>query len=58
MVFLSQNSRTCGGEALQAKLDKLIRALETAENRFTGVEQRSEREIGELRAKHEGENQR
>ncbi len=55
MVFLIQNSQNREGEALQAKLDELIRALETAENRFIGLEQRTEREIGEMRAEHEAE---
>jgi len=50
MVFLIQNSQNREGKALQAKLDELIRALETAENRFIGLEQRTEKEIGEMRA--------
>ncbi len=49
MVFLIQNSQNREGEALQAKLDELIRALETAENRFIGLERRTEKEIGEMR---------
>jgi low affinity Fe/Cu permease len=49
MVFLIQNSQNREGEALQAKLDELIRALETAENRYIGLERRSEREIEEMR---------
>ncbi len=55
MVFLIQNSQNREGEALQAKLDELIRALETAENRFIGLEQRTEKEIGKMRAEHEAE---
>jgi low affinity Fe/Cu permease len=50
MVFLIQNSQNREGEALQAKLDELIRALDNAEDRFIGLEQRSEREIGEMRS--------
>jgi low affinity Fe/Cu permease len=50
MVFLIQNSQNREGEALQAKLDELIRALETAENRFIGLERRTEKEIGALRS--------
>jgi low affinity Fe/Cu permease len=53
MVFLIQNSQNREGEALQGKLDELIRALETAENRFIGLERRTEREIGELRTETE-----
>jgi low affinity Fe/Cu permease len=49
MVFLIQNSQNREGEALQAKLDELIRALETAEDRFIGLERRSEKEIEEMR---------
>ena len=50
MVFLIQNSQNREGEALQAKLDELIRALDNAEDRFIGLEQRTEREIGEMRS--------
>jgi low affinity Fe/Cu permease len=50
MVFLIQNSQNREGEALQVKLDELIRALESAENRFIGLERRTEREIVEMRA--------
>jgi low affinity Fe/Cu permease len=53
MVFLIQNSQNREGEALQAKLDELIRALDAAENRFIGLEQRSEKEIGEMRTEIE-----
>jgi low affinity Fe/Cu permease len=49
MVFLIQNSQNREGAALQAKLDELIRALDTAQNRFIGLEERTEQEIGELR---------
>jgi len=50
MVFLIQNSQNREGEALQAKLDELIRALDNAQDRFIGLEQRTEREIGEMRS--------
>ena len=53
MVFLIQNTQNREGAALQAKLDEIIRALEKAENRFIGLEQRDEEEITELRAEHE-----
>ena len=45
MVFLIQNTQNREGEALQTKLDELIRAVQDAENRFIGLERRSEREI-------------
>ncbi len=49
MVFLIQNSQNREGEALQAKLDELIRALDAAENRYIGLERRTEKEIEEMR---------
>jgi low affinity Fe/Cu permease len=49
MVFLIQNSQNREGEALQGKLDELIRALNTAEDRFIGLERRTEKEINEMR---------
>ena len=55
MVFLIQNTQNREGAALQGKLDEIIRALEQAENRFIGLEQRDEAEITALRAEHEGE---
>jgi low affinity Fe/Cu permease len=54
MVFLIQNSQNREGEALQAKLDELIRALDAAENRFIGLERRTEKEIVELREEAAG----
>jgi low affinity Fe/Cu permease len=53
MVFLIQNTQNREGEALQTKLDELIRALNDAENRFIGLERRSEREISEMRSEVE-----
>ena len=55
MVFLIQNSQNREGEALQAKLDELLRALETAENRFIGLEKRTEKEINNLRGSGDAE---
>lgn len=52
MVFLIQNTQTREGAALQAKLDEIIRAVEQAENRFIGLEQRDEEQITVLRAAH------
>lgn len=49
MVFLIQNSQNREGEALQAKLDEMIRALDKAQNSFIGLEQRTEQEIGAMR---------
>jgi low affinity Fe/Cu permease len=53
MVFLIQNTQNREGEALQTKLDELIRAVHDAENRFIGLERRSEREINEMRSEVE-----
>jgi low affinity Fe/Cu permease len=55
MVFLIQNTQNREGQALQVKLDELIRALNEAENRFIGLEQRSEREIVKMREDVQGE---
>jgi low affinity Fe/Cu permease len=55
MVFLIQNSQNREGAALQVKLDELIRALETAENRYIGLERRTEREIDEMRPNTEAD---
>lgn len=55
MVFLIQNTQNREGAALQGKLDEVIRALEKAENRFIGLEQREEAEIMALRAEHQVE---
>ena len=50
MVFLIQNTQTRESGALHAKLDELIRAVEKAENRYIGLERRSEAEIDQLRS--------
>jgi low affinity Fe/Cu permease len=55
MVFLIQNSQNREGQALQAKLDELIRAVNDAQNSFIGLERRSEKEIGEMRGECEAE---
>jgi low affinity Fe/Cu permease len=55
MVFLIQNSQNREGEALQAKLDEIIRALDKAENRFIGLERHSEKDIAEARANCEAD---
>lgn len=51
MVFLIQSAQNRDASALQAKLDELIRAVDTARNEFIGVEHLSE---GELRAVLDG----
>jgi len=55
MVFLIQNSQNREGQAVQAKLDELIRAVQDAQDSFIGLERRTEKEIGEMRAECEAE---
>ncbi len=54
MVFLIQNTQNRESSALHAKLDELIRAVEEAQDRYIGLERRSEAEIEDLRADCEG----
>ena len=44
MVFLIQNSQNRDSAAIQAKLDELIRAVETARSEFIGIEHMSNAE--------------
>jgi len=55
MVFLIQNSQNREGQALQAKLDELIRALNDAQDSFIGLERKTEKEIGAMRSDLEAE---
>jgi low affinity Fe/Cu permease len=48
MVFILNNAQGRNTAALQAKLDALIFALESADNRMIGVEAKSELEVQEL----------
>lgn len=49
MVFLIQNSQNRDAASFQAKLDELLRALETARDDFIGIEHLSVEEIERLR---------
>jgi low affinity Fe/Cu permease len=49
MVFLVQNSQNRDSAAIQAKLDELIRAVETARSEFIGIEHMSNAEIEAIR---------
>jgi len=50
MVFLIQNSQNRDGEALQIKLDELIRIQKKANNALMDLEDLSEEELDEVRA--------
>jgi low affinity Fe/Cu permease len=45
MVFLIQNTQNRDGAALHAKLDELIHAVRTADERFVGIEHLTERDL-------------
>ena len=49
-VFLIQNSQNRDGAAIQAKLDELLRAMETARTQFIGIEHLSDKQIELIRA--------
>ena len=51
MVFLIQNSQNRDGEALQIKLDELIRSQKEANNSLLDLEDLSEEELDEVRRK-------
>ncbi|WP_037471578.1 MULTISPECIES: low affinity iron permease family protein [Sphingobium] len=55
MVFLIQNSQNRDAAAMQAKLDEIIRALDTAREQFIGIEHRSVAEVEAIRAAIEKE---
>jgi low affinity Fe/Cu permease len=48
VVFILNDAQGRNTAALQAKLDALIFALESADNRMIGVEAKSELEVQEL----------
>ena len=52
MVFLIQNSQNRDTEALQIKLDELIRAVGGAENTLLDLEELDECELDEMRNKY------
>jgi low affinity Fe/Cu permease len=55
MVFLIQNSQNRDGAAMQAKLDELLRAVESARSQFVGIEHLSDRQIELIRSALERE---
>ncbi|MBA4015947.1 MAG: low affinity iron permease family protein [Pirellula sp.] len=52
MVFLIQNSQNRDSEAVQIKLDELIRALEGAENALLDLEELDECELDQMRKRY------
>jgi low affinity Fe/Cu permease len=51
MVFLIQNTQARDSEAMHAKLDTLIAAIEAADKRYIGIERLPDESIEEVRAK-------
>jgi low affinity Fe/Cu permease len=52
MVFLIQNTQNRDGEAIQVKLDELLRVTEGAHVVLLDLEELEERELNEIRAKY------
>ena len=52
MVFLIQNTQNRDSEAIQLKLDELIRAVEGAHNGLLDIEELTEEELNRLRARY------
>ena len=50
MVFLIQNTQNRDSEAMQLKLDELIRALKEADNKILNVEDLTEQDLDRLQA--------
>ena len=53
MVFLIQNTQNRDTEAMQIKLDELIRAVESAQNTVLDLEELDEDELDRIRAEYE-----
>jgi low affinity Fe/Cu permease len=53
MVFLIQNTQNLESEAVQVKLDELIRASEGAHNALLDLEQLEEEELDRIRTKYQ-----
>jgi len=52
MVFLIQNTQNRDGEAIQVKLDELIRAIEGAHNALLALEDLEEQDLDRIRANY------
>ena len=53
MVFLIQNTQNRDTEAMQIKLDELIRAVETAKNTVLDLEEMDESELDRIRVEYQ-----
>ena len=53
MVFLIQNTQLRDGEAVQIKLDELIRAMDGAHNALLDLEELSEKELALIKKRYE-----
>src|SRR5688500_2747072 len=53
MVFLIQNTQNRDSEAIQVKLDELIRVIEGAHNALLDLEELDEQELDRIRANYE-----
>jgi low affinity Fe/Cu permease len=53
MVFLIQNTQNRDTEAMQVKLDELIRAIKQADNRILDVEDLTEQDLEQLQEHYE-----
>ena len=54
MVFLIQNTQNRDSEAVQVKLDELIRVTEGAHNALLNLEELEEKELDRIRAQYAG----
>jgi low affinity Fe/Cu permease len=53
MVFLIQNTQNLDSQALQVKLDELIRSSQGAHNALLDLEQLEEEELNQIRARYQ-----
>ncbi len=53
MIFLIRNAQNRESEAVQLKLDELIRATKTARNTLLDIEELSEQELDQIKARFE-----
>jgi len=53
MVFLIQNTQNRDSEAIQVKLDEIIRCLEGAHNALLDLEELDEKELDKIRKDYE-----